>query len=198
MFRPQPSGTLFTFELEGKTYEIAGYVDESGESANYLTHRERDNVVFRAIDRNRVGIIDQVVSGSISTQEANEIYQAGIQIAMERDLFKNIDKDRAFEFRHGDYQLMVESYQKRAGQFHNRFVLFDVNWKLKGIYWDDNSDGIIDRADSGDLDMDRVQELYSIAIQRAGEENRLDERDDGQLIIRTNKKRQNGLAGVTY
>jgi hypothetical protein len=46
--------------------------------------------------------------------------------------------------------------------------------------------------------MDRVQELYSIAIQRAGEENRLDETDDGQLIIRTNKKRQNGLAGVTY
>ena len=36
MFRTQQTGTMFTFEYEGKTYEIAGYTNEVGESANYL------------------------------------------------------------------------------------------------------------------------------------------------------------------
>jgi len=42
MFRTQQSGTLFTFNYEGKTYEIAGYTNSEGESANYLTYREND------------------------------------------------------------------------------------------------------------------------------------------------------------
>lgn len=196
LFRPQPSGTLFTFNHDGKTYEIAGYVNEAGESANYLTYREKENVVFRAVDQNRSGIIDRIISGSISVLEANEIYQAGIQIAMENDLFKTIERNRTFEVKYGDYQLMVESYQKRKGQFHNRFVLFDLNWNLKGIYWDDDSNGTIDRTDAGDLEMDLVRELYYVAIERAGEQNRLEKTDEDQMIIRTNDKRQKDLAGV--
>lgn len=196
LFRPQPSGTLFLFDHEGKSYEIAGHVNDDGESTNFLTHREGDNVVFRAVDRNRSGVIDQVVSGSIPILEANEIYQAGIQLAMENDKFKTIERNRIFELEYNDYQLMVESYRKRKGQYHNRFVLFDLNRNLIGIYWDDNSNGTIDRADIGDVEMDIVRDLYSIAIERAATQNRLVKIDDDQVIIGTNNKRQRDLAGV--
>lgn len=196
LFRTQPTGTLFTFNLDGKMYEIAGYVNEEGESANYLTYRDNEQVVFRALDRNRSGVIDEIISGSLSILEANEIYQAGIQIAMESDMFKTIEKNRTFEMEYGDYQLMVETYQKRKDQFHNTFLLFDLNWNLQGIYWDDNSDGSIDRTDAGELAMDRIQELYSLAIERAQEQNRLEETDDGQMIIRINEKRKRDLAGI--
>lgn len=168
-----------------------------GESANYLTKREGDKVIFRALDRNRSGIIDQVVSGSMSVLEANEIYQAGIEIAMERDLFKNIDKNRTFEYQYEEYQLMVESYQKREGKFHNRFVVFDVNWTMEGIFWDDDSDGAIDRRETGDIEVETAQQLYSIAIQEAQRKERIDVRDDEQIIINKNMKRKGELAGVS-
>lgn len=197
LFRSQPTGTLFTFEHEDKMYEIAGYVNESGESANYLTYREGDNVVFRAIDRNRTGVIDQVLSGSISMLEANEIYQSGIEMAMKQDLFKNIERNRTFELQYGDYQLMIESYQKTEEEFHNRFVLYDLNWNLKGIYWDDDSNGTIDRREAGELELDLARELYSITIERAGEQNRLEKTGDDQVIISLNTKPQNEINGVS-
>lgn len=197
LFRSQQTGTLFSFEYEGKVYDISGYTNEVGESVNYLTYRDNNDLVFRAVDHHRSGVIDQVVSGSITVKEANIIYQAGIRIAMEQDLYKNIDRYRTFEFKYDDYQLMVETYQKREGEFHNRFVIFDLNWELEASYWDDNSDGTIDRIDTGDLDMDTVQNLYSLALDRAGDADRLNETDSGQIIISKNSKLNNNLAGVS-
>lgn len=196
LFRSQKTGTLFSFEYEGNTYEIAGYTNEEGESTNYLTFREQNNLVFRAVDHHRSGIIDQVLSGSITVEEANDIYQAGIRIAMEQGLFKNIDRYRTFEFKYDNYQLMVETYQIREGEFHNRFVIFNLNWDLVAVYWDDDSDGTVDRTDSGDLGMDVVQNLYSIVLDRAGDANRLIETDSGQIIISKNSRPNNGLAGI--
>lgn len=164
-------------------YEIAGYTNQMGESANYLIHRNGKNVVFRAIDHNRAGIIDQVMSGSIGVLEANEIYQAGIQIAMKEDLFKNIKRNRTYESKYGDYRLVVETYMKRNNEFHNRFLLFTLNWKLKGIYWDDDSDGLIDRSESGEVDLETAQNLYSIILDEAGEDDELIETENGQFII---------------
>jgi len=197
MFRTQQSGTLFSFNYEGKTYEIAGYTNSAGESANYLTYRENESVQFRAVDHNRSGIIDQIMSGSISIMEANKIYQAGIRIAMEKDLFKNIQRDRTFEVAYNEYQLLVETYQKRKGEFHNRFILFDLNWELIGSFWDDDSDGELERVESGDVELDFAQNLYSIALQRAGESNRLHETDENQKIISKNSSRSRELAGVS-
>jgi hypothetical protein len=167
-----------------------------GESANYLTLRDQDNVVFRAIDHNRSGIIDQVVSGSIGVMEANRIYQAGIQIAMERDLFKNIDGNRSYEVEYGDYQLVIETYLKRDDEFHNRFVLFTLNWELVGIFWDDNSDGTIDRSETGEIELIEAQEYYTIALEKAQEDERLIETDNEQIIIRKNNRNYRGVAGV--
>ena len=183
MFRSQEAGSLFLFEYQGKMYEIAGHTNEMGESANFLTHREGKKVMFRAIDHNRAGIIDQVLSGSIGVLDANKIYQAGIQIAMEEDLFKNIKRNRTYESRYGDYQLVVETYLKRNNEYHNRFLVFTLNWDLKGIYWDDDSDGLIDRSESGEVNLETARDLYSIILNEAGEDDQLIETENGQMII---------------
>jgi hypothetical protein len=67
-----------------------------------------------------------------------------------------------------------------------------------GVYWDDDSDGILDREDSGDLELDAAQNLYMIAIQQAAEKNRLQETEDGQILISKNKNRSRELAGIAY
>jgi len=116
---------------------------------------------------------------------------------MEKDLFKNIQRDRTFEVVYNEYQLLVETYQKRKGEFHNRFILFDLNWELIGSFWDDDSDGELERVESGDVELDFAQNLYSIALQRAGESNRLHETDENQKIISKNSSRSRELAGVS-
>jgi len=194
MFRYQQTGSLFLFEYQGKKYEIAGHTNEMGESANYLTHREGKKIVFRAIDHNRAGVIDQVMSGSIGVLEANEIYQAGIQSAMEEDLFKNIKRNRTYESKYGDYRLVVETYLKRNNEFHNRFLLFTLNWELKGIYWDEDSDGLIDRRASGEVDLETAQNLYSIILDEAEEEYQLIETENGQRIIGKELKKNSDIA----
>lgn len=194
MFRTQQNGSLFLFEYQGKMYEIVGHTNQMGESANYLIHRERKNVVFRAVDHNRAGIIDQVMSGSIGVLEANEIYNAGIQIAMEEDLFKNIKRDRTYRSEYGDYRLVVETYLKSDNEFHNRFLLFTMNWDLEGIYWDDDSDGLIDRSESGEVDLETAQNLYSTLLEEAEEDNQLTKTENGQMIIGKELKSNSDIA----
>src|SRR6056297_925677 len=194
MFRYQQTGSLFLFEYQGKKYEIAGHTNERGESANYLVHREGKKIVFRAIDHNRAGVIDKVMSGSIGVLEANEIYQAGIKSAMEENLVKNIKRNRTYESKYGDYRLVVETYLKRNKEFHNRFLLFTLNWELKGIYWDENSDGLIDRRASGEVDLETAQNLYSIILDEAEEEDQLIETENGQRIIGKELKRNSDIA----
>ena len=116
---------------------------------------------------------------------------------MEQDLFRNIDRNRTFESEYGDYRLLVETYQKRKGEFHNRFLLYDLNWELIGVYWDDDSDGTIDRSEAGNIEMESAQNFYTIALERAEESDRLIETDESQVIISKNSKRNNEIAGVS-
>jgi len=178
----QPGNTLFTFEFEDNHYEIAGYTDEDGETANFLIQRDNDRILLRAIDHSQTGSIDNVMSGPLSLEEANRIYLAGLQIAMDMDRFKEIEKRRIFETTTDEYRLVVESFRSERHHFQNRFKIYDLNRVLLGIYWDINSDGVIDRTKKGDLNPELVNELYSLTLQRADEDNRL-KSSQGQLII---------------
>lgn len=196
LFRSQSAGSLFIFDYEGKTYEIAGYNNSTeGESANFLIQRMGDDVILRVMDRNRTGVLDRVITGDISIQEANNIYQEGIRIAIHEDQFESLSRERTFNIRSDDYRLVVESYLKLEDQFQNRFIIYDLHWVLLGIYWDEESDGIIDRFDTGELAIDKVQELYTVALQEAQEEGKLQDSDDNQFIISQKSSDKSELAG---
>ena len=115
---------------------------------------------------------------------------------MEKDLFKNIDGNRSYEVEYADYQLVIETYLKRDDEFHNRFVLFTLNWELVGIFWDDNSDGTIDRSETDEIELSEAQKYYTIALEKAQEDERLIETDNEQIIIRKNNRNYRGVAGV--
>ena len=183
LFRQQPVNTLYTFSLDSKTYQIAGFHNGDGESVNYLVEKEDDRVIFRAIDEYQNGVLDRVVSGSISLREANRIYQTGIRMAMESDQFREVERERTFETETDEHRLVIASFKTGENQFQNRFLIYDLNWDLLGIYWDSDSDGVIDRQEQGDIEPDRVQALYNIALQNAADRQRIEERDGNQTII---------------
>lgn len=183
LFKSQPTGTVFTFDYEGKTYQIVGYDEPDGESANFLVLREGDTVELRVIDRGQTGFLNEVLTGSIDIAEANRIYQAGINIAMEKELFREKERNRLFETEIDEHRTTVESYLSSDNSPRNRLSVYDLNWSLLGVYWDDGSNGIIDSVDFGDLDIENAQNLYKTALERAEKQGRLEDSDSETYII---------------
>lgn len=183
LFKSQPKGTIFTFDYEGKTYEIVGYNEQDGESANFLIHRQNDAAIFRAIDQNQTGVLNKVITGSISLEEANSIYHAGIEIAREEEQFREKERERLFETEIEEFRAIVESYLGNGKPPQNRVLIYDLNRRLLGIYWDDNSNGIVDRMEYGELEIEAAQTLYETALERAKTQEKLDNTEPGKFII---------------
>lgn len=198
MMRPQQSGSLFVFEYEGQDYEIAGFSNPEGEAVNMLIQRDRENekVQFRVMDQNQTGVLDQVLTGDISLKEANKIYHAGIRVAQQQDQYRSLERERVFETETEKYRLIVESYLKNEDSPFNRFVIYDLNWNLLGIYFDEGSDATLNRQQEAEIEMTVAQELYMRAIERAGEKNMLDKSTDRQVIISQESKTSIPQSGV--
>jgi len=181
--RHQPAHTLFSFEFDNSTYEIIGLNTEEGENVNFLIHRENDNTIFRVIDYNQDGVLDRVITGSIDLVDANLIYQEGIRQARERDRFREIEKYREFEITYNDYRLVVQSIPEGRTSYQNRFHIYDKDWVLTGVFWDEDSNGELTRIEIGEIELNEAQLLYDVILQRASEDNRIDERFDDRFII---------------
>lgn len=199
LFRAQPSNTNFSFEFENETYEIIGYTTDENDSANFLIHRVNGTTLFRVIDRDQDGILERVVTGSIELERANRIYNEGIRQARELGLYKEIESTREFEHIHEEYRLIVQSYTYRRQSYVNRFIIYDLNWIVDSIFWDDDSNGILNRKEIGERDLDDAQVLYDLALQHASESERIDMRFKNRMIISENKPddKQQRVA-VTY
>lgn len=181
--RPQPANTLFSFEFDNSTYEIFGVTSEEGESVNFLVYRENNNTIFRVIDYNQDGILDRVITGSVDLAEANDVYQEGIRQAREQDSFREIEQSREYEISHNSYRLVVQSLLEDRQRYQNRFIIYNSDWIVLGIYWDDESDGILTRMEKGEIELSDAQTLYELILQRASEENRIEDSGDERFII---------------
>lgn len=183
LFRQPAGGTYYSFEYQGDVYEIIGVQSDQGETANFLVKRENRGVVFRAIDRNQEGTLEQVLSGNIELDRANRIYRAGIRMAQQEGRYNKIEKYREFLYRYGSVRLVVRSTIEKKETYVNLFVIYDNDGSVVGIYRDDGSDGILTGVEKGKAELENARELYKILLDRAREENRLDESYPDRFII---------------
>lgn len=183
LFRQQPEGTYYSFEYQGEMYEIIGVQSDQGETANFLVERENGGVVFRAIDRNQEGTLEQVLSGDIELERANRIYREGIRLAQEEGRYNEIEKFREFLYRYGSVRLVLRSTIKEGDTFVNLFVIYDDDGSVVGIYRDAGSDGVITDVDKGKTELEDARELYKMLLNRAREENRIDDSYPDRFII---------------
>jgi len=183
----QPTSTSFSFEFEDSTYEIIGIMNEEGESMNFLLHRQNDSTLFRVIDLNQDGIMNRVVTGTIDLDRANVIYQEGIRQAIEKGQFKETVHTREFDTIYDDYRLQVQSYLMSRDQFQNRFIIYNLDWIILGVYLDEDSDGLLTIQELGEINMEDAQNLYDVVLHRASEKNRIDTSHSDRYIISSEK-----------
>ena len=174
--------SIFSFQLDGESYQIIGYTSDWGESANVLLQLKDDSPVFRAIDYDRNGRIDVIVYGDKTIEEANFAYRSGIQMAMKRNLVKQEKTKGEFEYETDDFIFVIETFRE-DDRYTNRFFIYYKNWNTAGLYRDLESNGILDRSEKGGIPLEEAQVYYERVLEKAAEKNRLEKREDERFII---------------
>ena len=159
--RPPMNTSGISFEYEGKTYRIESMTPQKKEGYNMLIHKEGNQIMFRAIDKEQDGMIDEVVQGNISLREADAIYKKGIATAKVSGNFKKRKYLRAYRTSDllNDYEL--STFILTVGETYNRLAI--VNKKTldeETIVVDLTADGQLNKMKKGSENMAYYQKLY--------------------------------------
>lgn len=177
-------GTIFRFEFEGEQYEIIGYNQIEGreEGVNDLVLREGRTVRLWARDNTQDGFIDRILEGSISLEEANRIYLAGIQTAMERGNYRERPFERRFELLAGFFAFDIISLLVEEQDTYNLFVIRDIKTQEIVSIRDFGRDGILDDPLIDDDDRAFWQPFYTRTLQQGLELGRISHTENRWLV----------------
>lgn len=175
--------SVFNFQFENNEYEIIGLTDSSDREINYLVQYGDNEVLFRAIDSNRNGSLDDLLTGDISLTEANRIYKAGINMAMSQGKHRGESTDREYVVNIDNLNFAIETYPSEETKYRNRFIIYDLEWNLLEMYWDNGSNGTLDEIEQGDGSIENAQIHYNNVLERAAQERHMEDSEE-YLIIR--------------
>ncbi|WP_141691560.1 hypothetical protein [Rhodohalobacter halophilus] len=185
---PRSESSKFEFEYEGTTYEIVGLISPDGESLNDLVLRDGREIIFWARDNNQDGEMDRVMRGDISLEEANRIYQAGIQIAERQGKYQQQRHPRTFEFADDEYIYILVSVIGEDNNSYNIFVTINIETDSETELRDSNMDGRLNENQAANEEYIQWQSLYEMVLERGIDENRIDLTEEGRYIVRVNRE----------
>ncbi|HBQ61127.1 MAG TPA: hypothetical protein DD671_16280 [Balneolaceae bacterium] len=161
-----PVKSVFQFDHNEQTYQIISISSPDGEGRNFLTKMEGDLTTLKYLDMDQDGILEVIQFGGLGLTEANLIYAAGIQKAMEAGKFRNREGSRKFEFAENDTLFTIETIGHYVDHIYNKFTIVDLRNNSKTTFLDHDSDGQLDAAEAEKANLQRAQNVYSRILQR--------------------------------
>lgn len=157
----------FSFNYLGKKYQIETGTGNFELGYNILGCREKDIVYLQAVDKEQDGVIDEVIIGNCGLEEANRIYQYGINYGYELGLIKQKMFPRKFETNDQLYHYVLKTYVLSTGIVFNR-LLIEHKMKLRSNVQliDMDADGNINRIEEGISTMDELERQYKYVIDK--------------------------------
>lgn len=152
--------TLYSFEYEGDLYEIMGVFNKTGEGSNLLQKRENSKIVSRARDYDQDGSIDEIQIGDISLEEANRIYNHGLNIALEQGKVKPDVNRRIYKHTLEGHDYSIQTMGLYQDEFFNLFTKTDSLTNKETYYTDLHADGTLDQIEGNALQLERIQKKY--------------------------------------
>lgn len=162
--KPQVRVSQYRFNLEDNTYRIRSISSkDKAESYNELI-----GVKFMAVDYDQDGIIDCILLGEASLDEAQKIYEYGINgVAKENKLqVLNPGINRYIQEKN-DFQIEIRSFRPVNAQPFNEFKITDNRPIVRPeviILVDQNADGILDEVLKGSVALEEYQPQYDEMI----------------------------------
>ena len=162
--KPKVSVSQYKFDFNDKTYRIRSIF--SGDKAN--SYNELIGEKFMVADYDQDRIIDCVLLGEVSLNEAQEIYEYGLnEVSKEKKLqVRNPSIDRYLHEKN-DLQLEIRSFRPTNAQPFNEFKITDTRPLVSPeiiVIVDQNADGTLDEVLKGTVTLEKFQSQYSEAI----------------------------------
>lgn len=174
----------YTFEHDGKEYRIESVTPSYSEGYNLLTRREGDRLLFKAIDKEQDGRLDELTLGDMTLDEAREVYREGILEGERRGYLKKRTFAREYRASDSFYDYELATYILATGEIYNKLTLIKKQAFLEAsVVIDQDADGQIDRIEKGFGTMSEYQRLYRNLLDRGLREQKVSLKEKRYIVI---------------
>jgi len=174
----------YAFRYGGKEYRIESVTPSTLEGYNILTRRDRGELVFKAIDKDQNGVLDEIITGEVPFDEAGRIYEEGLQEGEKRHLIRRRSTVREYRTSDAAGDYVLTSFVLALGDIYNRLTITQRQaFRETVILTDCNADGSIDLIERGVGTVVTYQPKYDRLLEKARRENKLILTDGHYLVI---------------
>jgi hypothetical protein len=150
---------------DSQDYQIISINSPQGDGMNFLTKTDENTIKLKCLDQDQDGILELIQYGNLDINEANMIYNYGLQKALESGKYRNKDGLRKFEHIQNDTLFVVETMGSYIDQVYNIFTITDLNSNNRTAFIDQDSDGALDIREKGIMELKMAQSLYDNILQ---------------------------------
>jgi len=174
---------LLTFSHQGKEYKILGFFPQESDGFNLLIRKEQNKILLKCIDKQQDGVLDEMIIGDITLEEANNIYQEGILIAIENGSLK--EKQFEHYYLTSDMKNIFElrTYVPVDGETYNIFAVKPISDGRTYVLRDLEADGSLDYFEEGEGELGLFQSYYDKVVQKGISGNNI-KLSDGVYYVR--------------
>jgi hypothetical protein len=157
----------YYFVSGGSTYRIQSVNPTSKVGYNILALKEGDRDVVLGLDYDQDGVLDGVVEGQLSLQEASRVYGEGIAEGERRGIVRSRVQTQEFRTVINQYTYVLVTYHLAVGDVFNKLtILTEYYAPEEAILLDLGADGRLDTVEKGDKGLEHYQALYEQVLQR--------------------------------
>jgi hypothetical protein len=132
---------------------------------------------------NQDGVIDTVITGSLSLAEAEQIYQFGLKKAALNGNLENREISRWYETEDQNYKYSVQTYLPLYGEAYNNFTVTEKKpFGRTFVFKDMLADGSLDSVVFGKAMISSFQPLYDDVLKQAIHDKKLEKHDEHYYV----------------
>lgn len=174
----------YAFEYENKTYRIQSVTPTLSEGYNFLTLRDGETLVFKAIDKEQDGILDEVQIGNLTLSQANMIYNVGITEGERRGYIKKRTFAREYQFSDVSRNYVLATYILANGEIYNKLTITDRSgFKSTIVVLDTDADGKLDEVSEGTETLGEYQKIYQNVLDKGVQANRIHKMNGHMVVV---------------
>jgi len=182
--RPEIKLGGYSFEFQGKNYNIEGVTPDNVEGYNIITRREGDTLVFRAIDKEQDGTIDELSVGNMTMDQVQLIYQTGIDEGEKKGFIKKRALSREYRTSIGGDRFILTTHILALGDTYNKLSYYEIMQGREVEMIDLEADGIVDRINKGNKDLGYYQKIYRNIIDRGLKYGNLQQINGKYIVVK--------------
>ncbi len=174
---------LLTFSHQGKEYKILGFFPQDSDGFNLLIRKKQNKIVLKCIDKQQDGVLDEVIVGDITLEEANNIYQEGILIAIENGSLQEKQFEHYYLTSDIGNIFELRTYIPVDGEPYNIFAVKPINDGRTYVLRDLEANGSLDYFEEGEGELELFQSYYDKIVQKGISGNKI-KLSDGMYYVR--------------